>query len=131
MGTRSAHQCRGRWKSYLLPNIKNPPWTDEEDVLLEKYYQIYGNKWTLISKHFKNRSHINIKNRWTSLNNKPLNGIVQQTKEEVETKSSPDINPNDRMPNPNLVKITSPRENDQENLLIDFWDDIQFDPEGY
>lgn len=44
MGTRSAHQCRGRWKSYLLPNIKNPPWTDEEDVLLEKYYQIYGNK---------------------------------------------------------------------------------------
>lgn len=66
-GGRTSRQCRERYKHYLDPEIKNPKWTIEEDILLQKKYAEYGPKWTVIAKFFKSRTDVNVKNRWTIL----------------------------------------------------------------
>ena len=70
LGTRTARQCRERFKNYLSPSIKNDPWTEEDDKLLKEKYKEYGPKWSLIASFFPSRSDVNIKNHWTRLNNK-------------------------------------------------------------
>lgn len=65
MPNRTTRQCRERYKSYLAPDIKNGPWTPEEDELLKQKYKEYGSKWSVIQTFFKSRSDVNIKNRWT------------------------------------------------------------------
>ena len=67
-GNRTPRQCRERYKHYLDPHIKNPKWTTEEDILLMQKYEEYGPKWSIISKFFKARTDVNIKNHWTVLN---------------------------------------------------------------
>ncbi|KAK8881749.1 hypothetical protein M9Y10_044385 [Tritrichomonas musculus] len=67
MPGRSTRQCRERYKNYLSPDIKNGPWTKEEDDLLKEKYNEYGPHWSSISKFFKSRSDVNIKNRWSAL----------------------------------------------------------------
>lgn len=67
MPGRSTRQCRERYKNYLSPEIKNGPWTKEEDELLKEKYNEYGPHWSSISKFFKSRSDVNIKNRWSAL----------------------------------------------------------------
>ena len=67
MPGRTTRQCRERYKSYLAPDIKNGPWTEEEDELLKQKYDEFGPKWAKIASFFKSRSDINIKNRWSSL----------------------------------------------------------------
>lgn len=69
---RSARQCRERWSEYLDPSIKFQPWTNHEDTLLVQLVQIYGNKWTFISKIFNGRTGNDVKNRWHS----HLKGVV-------------------------------------------------------
>lgn len=66
MPNRSTRQCRERYRNYLSPEIKNGPWTAEEDLLLEQKYLEYGPKWATIAHFFKTRSDVNIKNRWAS-----------------------------------------------------------------
>ena len=63
---RTTRQCRERYRNYLSPTIKNGPWTEEEDLLLEQKYMEYGPKWATIAQFFKSRSDVNIKNRWSS-----------------------------------------------------------------
>ncbi|KAK8894725.1 hypothetical protein M9Y10_023162 [Tritrichomonas musculus] len=63
---RNARQCRDRWKNYLMPGIKNVPWTPEEDMLLEEKYAALGSQWARIAKYFPNRTDINVKNRWAT-----------------------------------------------------------------
>jgi hypothetical protein len=65
--TRSAKQCRDRYKNYLDPNVRNQPWTPEEENLLERKVAEIGRKWTLIAKLFENRSEANVKNHWTAM----------------------------------------------------------------
>ena len=67
MPGRSTRQCRERYKNYLSPEIKNGPWTKEEDDLLKEKYSEYGPRWSVISKFFKSRSDVNVKNRWSAL----------------------------------------------------------------
>lgn len=66
-GGRTPRQCRERYKHYLDPEIKNPKWTIEEEILLEQKYAEYGPKWAIISKFFKSRTDVNVKNHWTIL----------------------------------------------------------------
>ena len=61
---RTGRQCRDRYKNYLMSNLSNGPWTQEEDDLLFKKYQEFGSHWSIISKFFKGRSTNNLKNRW-------------------------------------------------------------------
>lgn len=70
MPNRTTRQCRERYKSYLAPDIKNGPWTPEEDELLKQKFQEYGSKWSIIQSFFSSRSDVNIKNRWTIISGK-------------------------------------------------------------
>lgn len=64
MGTRNRRQCRERWKNYLNPELRNEPWTFEEDQLLVDKYAQFGPKWNKLAKFFTNRSDNSIRNRW-------------------------------------------------------------------
>ena len=64
---RNPRQCHDRWKFYLNPKINKTPFTKEEDWLLINLVCKYGGMWVQISKHFKNRSDVQMKNRWKAL----------------------------------------------------------------
>ncbi|KAH0794863.1 Myb-like DNA-binding domain containing protein [Histomonas meleagridis] len=64
MGTRNHRQCRERYKNYLDPNLRNDPWTFEEDHLLVDKFAEYGPRWNKIAKFFTNRSDNSLRNRW-------------------------------------------------------------------
>lgn len=72
MGTRTTRQCRERYNNYLAPTIKNEPWTQDEDNLLEEKVQELGQKWSKIAQFFNSRSDVNIKNRHALLVSKGL-----------------------------------------------------------
>jgi hypothetical protein len=63
---RIGKQCRERWINHLDPSINHDPWTPEEDELLIKYHNLYGNKWVTIAGLMKTRSDNAIKNRWNA-----------------------------------------------------------------
>lgn len=65
MDSRTARQCRERYRAFLAPTISNGPWTREEDELLKTLFIRYGPKWSTIVKYFKGRSDCNVKNRWS------------------------------------------------------------------
>jgi len=62
--TRSAKQCRERWKSQIDPSINKSEWSEEEHQKLLKLQNSLGNRWSVISKHFDNRPEGFIKNKW-------------------------------------------------------------------
>ena len=64
---RNARQCHDRWKFYLNPKINKAPFTQEEDWRLINLVSKYGGMWVQISKQFKNRSDVQMKNRWKAL----------------------------------------------------------------
>jgi hypothetical protein len=64
---RSARQCRERWVCFLAPNVKNGPWTKEEDAELVREVEKRGRRWRQLEQVFPFRSDINIKNRWVRL----------------------------------------------------------------
>lgn len=111
-GGRTPRQCRERYKHYLDPEIKNAKWTIEEEILLEQKYAEYGPKWSIISKFFKSRTDVNVKNHWTILSQriqKVLNGNYKNfsipyvktlnrlsnvhSKRGIDTKNKPLFNP--------------------------------------
>lgn len=69
-GTRTARQCKERFKNYLSPNLTNEPFSEQEDRLLHEKHAEYGGKWSLIASFFKTRSEVSVKKRWHQLNNK-------------------------------------------------------------
>ena len=94
MPGRTARQCRERYKNYVAPGVENKPWTAEEDYMLQMMISQIGQKWAIIASQFKNRSEVNVKNRWSSLC-KRFNGIPsiqqqQQMKEQTAVNSSND-----------------------------------------
>ncbi|KAH0795676.1 Myb-like DNA-binding domain containing protein [Histomonas meleagridis] len=65
---RNGKQCRERWVNQITPGINKNDWNYQEDLLLVKMSNIYGHKWSTISKYFSGRSVNAIKNRWTWIN---------------------------------------------------------------
>ena len=63
---RTTRQCRERYKTYLSPDLKNDPWTPEEDQKLIRFVDQYGTKWATIAHCFPGRSDNNLKNRWNT-----------------------------------------------------------------
>jgi hypothetical protein len=74
LGTRTARQCRERWRHYLRPGIASAPWTYQEDTLLYQKFALLGPKWAQISTLFPGRTEVNVKNRWTKLSRDRQNG---------------------------------------------------------
>ena len=67
MDGRNARQCHDRWTSYLSPNINKAPWTPEEDRRIVKLQPHFKGKWVEMSKRFKGRTDIQLRNRWNVL----------------------------------------------------------------
>jgi len=82
---RTAKQCRERWHQNLAPHLSKQPFSSEDDELLLKLFENYGSKWTVIAKHFKNRSANLIKCRWKSLRRQlaksTLKNRIEKTKQ--------------------------------------------------
>ena len=60
-------QCRERWCNILDPSLEEVEWTNEEDLKLLNLYRKYGNKWSLIAKHYGNRTDNTCWRRWKYL----------------------------------------------------------------
>lgn len=46
---RTGKQCRERWHNQLDPSIKTTEWTAEEEVILFRLHNEFGNRWAKIS----------------------------------------------------------------------------------
>lgn len=99
MPGRNVRQCRERWKHYLSPEVSNLPWTPEEDELLLQKTQELGSKWVQISKLFKKRTDINVKNRWIVLMRRNTNPVENKDMRPMETVSDQTINQPRLFPN--------------------------------
>ncbi|EAY14200.1 Myb-like DNA-binding domain containing protein [Trichomonas vaginalis G3] len=64
MKNRTPRQCRERWINYISPQLRNDPWTEEEDKLLDEKCLEFGSRWHKISEFFNNRSGNAIRNRF-------------------------------------------------------------------
>lgn len=85
METRTPRQCRERYQNYLRPSIEKSVWTPQEDEILLKQYEIYGNKWNCIAKNMKGRTGNTIRNRFLSLYRKQhKNDKAEPVKQENE-----------------------------------------------
>lgn len=66
MPGRSIPEVQERFTKKLDPNLKRCKFDKEEDEMIIKFYEKYGNKWNEIAKYFKNRNASMIKNRYYS-----------------------------------------------------------------
>ncbi|KAK8888491.1 hypothetical protein M9Y10_039570 [Tritrichomonas musculus] len=89
MRHRTPRQCRERYNNYLRPDLVNGSWTPEEDELLNRLYEKYGPKWSLIAQSFKGRSAVNIKNHHSSLVSQM--SVKNRSNRFVKTKSTSDF----------------------------------------
>ncbi|ESQ53889.1 hypothetical protein EUTSA_v10024320mg [Eutrema salsugineum] len=81
---RIGKQCRERWHNHLNPGINKNAWTQEEELILIREHQIYGNKWAELMKFLPGRSDNSIKNHWNSSVKKKLesyyaSGLLDQS----------------------------------------------------
>ena len=72
-------QCRERWCNILDPSLEEVEWTNEEDIKLLNLYRKYGNKWSLIAKHYGNRTDNTCWRRWKYLTSSSLSKNYSDT----------------------------------------------------
>ncbi|OHT00817.1 Myb-like DNA-binding domain containing protein [Tritrichomonas foetus] len=117
MENRTPRQCRERFNNYLRPEIKNGPWTPEDDELLLRLYNEMGPKWSLIVKSFNGRSAVNVKNHHSSLISQ--RSVIDRSKRIAKTKTNIKADPeiNDPKMNKEIFYIDGESRNqDNENI---------------
>lgn len=65
---RSCKQCRERWINHLDPDVKKSEWTQDEDVMLLRFYETMPSKWAKIARQIPGRTENMVKVRWNALN---------------------------------------------------------------
>ncbi|ESQ41110.1 hypothetical protein EUTSA_v10012583mg [Eutrema salsugineum] len=73
---RIGKQCRERWHNHLNPAINKEAWTQEEELVLIRAHQVYGNRWAELTKYLPGRSDNGIKNHWHSSVKKKLDSYM-------------------------------------------------------
>ncbi|ONM19521.1 Transcription repressor MYB4 [Zea mays] len=63
---RCGKSCRLRWINYLRPDLKRGNFSEEEDELIIKFHELFGNKWSLIAGRLPGRTDNEIKNYWNT-----------------------------------------------------------------
>jgi hypothetical protein len=77
MQSRTARQCRERWRNYVSPEVLTGHWSrEDEDTLLAKVGEM-GPRWATIAQLFPGRTDIGVKNHYISIAGKKLKEISQ------------------------------------------------------
>jgi hypothetical protein len=69
---RTGRQCRERWNSYINPILTQAEWTDDEDRLILKKVEEFGQRWHLIAQMLTGRGRNSVHNRYLSLQRKQI-----------------------------------------------------------
>lgn len=83
-GGKTAKQCRERWQNHINPDIRTGPWTSSDEIQLFSLHNIFGNKWSEISKRLPGRTDNAIKNYYFC----KLRKLVRNIKDNVVDISS-------------------------------------------
>ena len=76
---RTRKQCRERYLNNLDGGVSKHPWTLQEDVVIARLQQQFGNRWTYISTYLPGRTANSIKNRFFShLRKRPLRALCPE-----------------------------------------------------
>jgi hypothetical protein len=72
-------QCRERWCNIINPELKNDPWTSEEDERLKRAVEQHGvGKWSKIADDLYPRTDNQIWRRWKILNADKVDEYVRK-----------------------------------------------------
>ena len=77
-GSKTAKQCRERYRNYANPNIENSKWKPQEKILLVILHEIYGNQWHKIVNQLNYRSNVVIRDYFRSLIRKGIKFMLSK-----------------------------------------------------
>jgi len=121
MKKRTAKQIRERYMNILDRNINKFKWSEEEDNLLIKYYNLYGAKWVKISKFLPGRPENSVKNRFHS----HLKKTFSEQKSEIfktEKKTTSFVqNSNFEKTERHRINLENKEEEDKETYELKFY----------
>jgi hypothetical protein len=87
---RTGKQCRQRWLDKLAPEINRDGWTPEEDLILIRRHEEFGNAWSAIGAYLPRRACGAIKNRWNCLSRRDVPNHTREFEEMAESHAKKD-----------------------------------------